>query len=52
MCVFARLGGQAGADISRAAFAAMVKFSSTEMDFEGFNNQVESFATQVTSEGV
>ena len=38
MCPFARLGGDAGAEISRAAFAAIVKFTESCMSFEALNN--------------
>lgn len=33
MCLFARLGGDQGAEISRAAFAVILKFSDLIMDF-------------------
>ena len=52
MCVFARLGGQAGSEISRSAFAVLIKFSQTVMNFEGLNNEIAQFATEVTSDGV
>ena len=51
MCVFARLGGPAGSEISRAAFAVMIKFSQTELDFESLNNTVTQQATALTSDG-
>ena len=38
MCAFARLGGEDGATISRAAFAAIIKFTDKTLDFEGLNN--------------
>lgn len=50
--MFARLGGQAGSEISRSAFAVLIKFSQTEVDFEGLNNEVAQLATEVTSDGV
>jgi len=38
MCAFARLGGEDGATISRAAFAVIIKFTDKTLDFEGLNN--------------
>jgi hypothetical protein len=38
MCPFARLGGDAGAEISRAAFATIAKFTESGIAFEAFNN--------------
>lgn len=40
MCAFARLGGEDGGRISRAAFAVILKFSDSLPDFEGLTNQV------------
>lgn len=34
MCVFARLGGNDGANITRAAFAVIIKFSQSIDDFQ------------------
>ena len=41
MCVFARLGGNDGATISRAAFATMIKFSDNIREFTKFNTAVK-----------
>ena len=45
MCAFARLGGPAGLEITRAAFAVMVKFSQSELDFEALLNTVTEKAS-------
>lgn len=52
MCAFARLGGEDGSTISRAAFAAIIKFTDKTIDFEGLNNQVETIASGLTTSGV
>jgi hypothetical protein len=52
MCVFARLGGENGSMISRAAFAVIIKFTDMTFDFEGLNNSIESIAANLTTTGV
>jgi len=52
MCVFARLGGENGSMISRAAFAVIIKFTDMTIDFEGLNNQIETIASNLTTTGV
>ena len=51
MCVFARLGGNAGLEISLAAFAVTLKFSDSVKDFEKLSEQVGKFADEVSSDG-
>jgi hypothetical protein len=44
MCAFARLGGEDGGRISRAAFAVILKFSDSLLEFEGLKTQVARHA--------
>ena len=47
MCVFARLGGNDGATISRAAFAAILKFSDSLSDFQKLNSEAKRNGSDV-----
>lgn len=51
MCMFARLGGEQGGTISRAAFALIVKFTDSVFSFESLVNQVNGISSFTIEEG-
>ena len=51
MCAFARIGGEYGMQISRAAFAVILKFTEKIFNFEAFCDNVKLMAVDIQSEG-
>jgi hypothetical protein len=45
LCAFARLGGEDGMKISRAAFAAIIKFTDKASEFEEFTEKIKDIAS-------
>jgi len=45
MCAFARLGGNDGMTISRAAFAVIVKFTDKASDFEELVEKIKDIVS-------
>ena len=51
MCMFARLGGEQGARISRAAFALIIKFTDSMIPFEVLQTAIEGISSFTVEEG-
>ena len=51
MCMFARVGGEQGARISRAAFSVILKFTDKVEMFKRLHEEIDTESEGVTSSG-